>query len=334
MGKPRKNATHLPQSMFQRHGAYYFVKGGKWLHLSRDYGAALTKYAELVGSPAKVTKVRDAIWTYIEYCKTRPEPVAASTLEGYRRSAINLMPVFGDSDLSAVEPTHVYQYLTKKGTVQANRDRALLSAAYTHARRIGAFSNVADDPTKNLEYRNPERPRQRYVEDGELAVLLNAASPKLACIARFAFLTGMRQSDALRVRLEDMDDEGIHYAPGKTNKRTGKRLVVLWSPELRACVDEAKSLWRREGREYLFESRPKGKHAKRGPGPYTPSGLRALWRRGRQKAGIVDVRLHDLRRKAGSDLEAGDAQRLLGHTDGKVTARHYRAKADRVKPAR
>lgn len=331
MGRPRKHASHLPQSMFHKHGSYYFVKDGRWHPLAKEYGTALIKYAELVGRPARVSKVRDALWTYIEHCKSRPEPLAATTLDGYRRSALNLMPVFGEADLSAVEPSHVYEYLVTKGNVQANRDRALLSAAFTHARRIGSFRG--DDPTKGLQYRNPEKPRQRYVEDGELAALLNAASPKLACIARFAFLTGMRQSDALRVRLEDIDDEGIHYEPGKTAGRTSKRLVVVWSPELRACVDEANELWR-AGRDYLFESRPKGKHARRQPGPYTPSGLRALWRVARKKAGLEDVRLHDLRRKAGSDLEAGDAQRLLGHADGKVTARHYRAKADRVKPAR
>lgn len=328
MGRPRKSAKHLPERMLQKHGAYYFVKDQKWHPLGKDYGAALVKYAELVGTPARVTKVKDAVWTYIEHCTSRPEPLADATLDGYRRSAANLMPVFGEADLSAVEPTHVYQYLVTKGNVQANRDRALLSASFTHARRIGAFRG--DDPTKGLQYRNAERPRKRYVNDGELAVILNAVSPKLACIARFAFLTGMRQSDALRVRMSDIDDEGIHYTTGKT----GVPLVVLWSPDLRDCVEEAKGLWRRFGREWLFESHPKGKHAKRGVGPYTTSGLRALWRVGRKKAGMVDIRLHDLRRKAGSDMEAGDAQRLLGHADGKVTARHYRAKADRVKPAR
>ena len=41
--------------------------------------------------------------------------------------------------LNAVEPHHVFEYLTRKGNVQANRDKALLSATYSHTRRIGAF---------------------------------------------------------------------------------------------------------------------------------------------------------------------------------------------------
>lgn len=326
MGRPRSTNKHLPANMMHRHGAYYFVKGGKWLRLAADYGPALVRYAELVGSPVAMLTVKDAVWHYIEHRKAK---LAKATLEGYRYSAANVCAVFGHVALQDFTAAMLYRYISEAGTVQANRDKALLSATFTHARNQGAFSGV--DPTKGLQHRNEETPRQRYVTDGELAVMLNTASPKLATIARFIELTAMRQGDALRVRMEDLTEEGIAYTQGKSRKR----MVILWSPELLGVVEDAKRLWRRFGREWLFESHPKGRHAARGVGPYTPSGLRALWRRVRVKSGIGDARLHDLRRKAGSDQETtGDAQRLLGHADGKVTARHYRAKADRVKPGR
>lgn len=326
MGRRRTTDKHLPRWMQRKHGAYYIVRGNKWIRLAAEYGPALIEYAKLVGERPQVTTVADAITHYLESSATR---LAPATMEGYRRSASLLAPVFGHMALTDLAPADVYRYLVERGDVQANRDRALLSASYTHARRIGAFSG--DDPAKGLRYRNEEKPRQRYVTDDEMTRLLAAASPKLGTIARFIELTGMRQSDALRVRLADMDDEGIHYTAGKT----GKRLVVLWSPELAGVVDEAKRLWRRFGREYLFESKPRGRLHKRPHGPYTPSGLRALWRAARDNAGLADVRLHDLRGKAGSDSETQqDAQRLLGHSDGKITAKHYRRKPDRVKPLR
>lgn len=312
--------------MMLRHGAYYFVRANKWMRLASEYGPALIKYAELVGSPVTVETVKDAVWHYIEH---RTGKLAPATLEAYRYSATNLCARLGSIALQDITPAMVYTYLATGGNVQANRDKALLSAAFTHARNLGAFSGV--DPTKGLQHRNPEVARQRYVTDGELAVILNAASPKLRCLIRFAYLTGMRQGDVLRVKLADLDDEGIHFTAGKT----GGRQVVTWSPELQEVVEDARKLWRRFGREYLFESRPKGKHAKRGPGPYTTSGLRALWRTVRTNAKVPDVRLHDLRRKAGSDVATqGDAQRLLGHADGKVTMKHYRAKPERSKPVR
>lgn len=316
--------------MFQRRGAYYYVKGGKWHPLGREYGPALTQYAQLVGAPNEVRTVRDAVWHYIETHRAR---LAPATVAGYERSAANLCAVFGPVDLRDVTAADVYRYLTEAGTVQANRDRALLSAAYSEARRIGAFPKASDDPTKGLEYRNAERPRDRYVTDAELSAILAKASPKLATIARFIELTGMRPGDALRVKLDDIDDAqdgGIRYTTGKT----GKRIVVTWSPELRAVVDQAHALWP-AGRTWLFESRPKGKHAARGTGPYTPSGLRAMWRRVREAAELPDVRLYDLRGKSGSDAaDDAEAQARLGHTDAKVTRRHYRRKPSRAKPTR
>ena len=325
MGRPRESNKHLPANMQRRHGAYYYVRRGKWTRLAKDYGQALVKYAALVGSPVIVATVKDAVWHYIESGKGR---LADKTLEGYRVSAVNLCVVFGALALADLTPAHVYRYLTTTGNVQANRDRALLSVAYTHARRVGAY--MGDNPAKGLEWRNEEKPRQRYVTDAEETALIGAASPKLAVIVRFLHLTAMRQGDALRVRLCDLDADGFIYWNTKGKKWQG----LEWSDQLTATVDEAKRLWRRFGREYLFESNPKGKHAARGPGPYTPSGLRALFRVARAKSGIVDIRLHDLRRKAGSDVTEEHARALLGHSDAKVTRKHYRAKADRVKPAK
>lgn len=317
--------------MMHRHGAYYFVKSGKWMPLAKEYGAALIKYAELVGAPPTVTTVKDAMWHYIETRSSGRDKLADTTLDGYRRSAANIGAVFGHLALPDLTAADVFRYLTDKGNVQANRDRSLLSAAYSHARRIGAFPKGAEDPTKGLEYRNPENPRNRYVTDTELDAIIAKASPKLGCIARFIELTGMRQGDALKVRMADLDDDGFTYWNSKSKKWQG----LQWSDELTATVEDAKRLWRRFGREWLFESRPKGKHAARGIGPYTPSGLRALWRVARTKAGLPDVRLHDLRGKAGSDSGSdAEAQELLGHTDAKVTRRHYRRKVKRVKPVR
>ena len=312
--------------MIQRHGAYYLVVRGKYTRLAADYGPALIKYAELVGNTPRVTTISETISHYLETSVGR---LAPATLENYRYSAARIAPVFGHMLLDQLKPADVYRYLIEQGTVAANRDRALLSVAYTHARNIGAFAG--DDPAKGLNYRNPEKARKRYLTDDELATLIASASPKLACILQFSYLTGMRQGDTLRLRLTDITDAGIAYTSAKTDTQT----LVGWTDDLRECVDQARKLWRRFGREYLFESAPKGKHAKRGFGPYTTSGLRALWRTARDKSGVADVRLHDLRRKAGSDiLLEDDARALLGHTDSKVTRKHYRAKPTAAKPVR
>ena len=329
MGRQRKTNKHLPRGMLIQHGAYYLKRVNKWIRLADEYGPALVRYAELVAERPGVATVADAVSHYLQ---TSAKRLRTATLDNYQRSAQNLAAVFGHMALDALKPADVYGYLLRKGNVQANRDKALLSAAYTHARRIGAFSG--DDPAKDLRYRNEEMPRERYVTDAELEQILAAASPKLACIIRFSYLTGMRQSDVLAVRMEDINDEGIRYKPSKAGKRA-RITVVAWTEELREVVEDAKRLWRRFGREWLFESHPRGPNAGRGVGPYTTSGVRALWRVAREKAGLNDIRLHDFRAKAGSDsVSETDAQDLLTHANPAITQRHYRRRPKTVTPVR
>jgi integrase len=299
-----------------RHGAFYYA-GPPWVHLGREYGEALKRYAELVGKRETVATVKQAMDSYLAHSAAR---LRAITLVNYQFNAKRLLPVFGHMPLKEVKAAHVYRYMHEYGDVQANRDRALLSATFSHARHIGAFDGV--DPTKGLQFRNTEAPRKRYITDAELAQLSKASSLKMACIIRFAYLTGMRQADVLSVKLADLTPDGIYYKASKTGKET----LVEWSDELRASVTLANGLWRRFGRVYLFEAR--------GGTAYSGNGVRAMFRRIRAKAGLPDVTFHDLRRKAGSDVELIDAQTLLQHSDGKVTARHYRAKMERVKPVK
>jgi integrase len=50
-----------------------------------------------------------------------------------------------------------------------------------------------------------------------------------------------RRGDPLRLRMSDLQDDGIHFTPGKTEHSTGKRLIIEWSEELREAVALAKS---------------------------------------------------------------------------------------------
>jgi integrase len=316
MTKPRKHHKHLPAKMRFRHGAFYYA-GPPWVHLGREYGEALKRYADLVGKRETVYTVKQAIDSYLAHNAVRLRPI---TLINYQYNAKRLAPVFGHMPLNEVKAAHVYRYMHEYGDVQANRDRALLSAAFSHARHIGAFDGV--DPTKGLQFRNAETPRKRYITDTEMSELMKASSLKMACIIRFSYLTGMRQADVLSVKMSDLKADGIYYMANKTGKET----LIEWSDELRASVSLANTLWRRFGRVYLFEAR--------GGTAYSGNGVRAMFRRIRAKAGLPDVTFHDLRRKAGSDVELIDAQTLLQHSDGKVTTRHYRAKINRVRPVK
>jgi len=129
----------------------------------------------------------------------------------------------------------------------------------------------------------------------------------------------MRQLDLLNLPITAATDAGIQYVDSKT----GENHLIGWTDELRA-------LWRaaagaRSGAKPLFLTRD-GE-------AYTSSGFRASWRHVVARAGLSNVRFHDLRRKAGSDADdLAHAQELLGHADAKVTRKHYRAKPVAVRP--
>lgn len=325
MPRQRTANKHLPRNMVKRGPSFYFVTGGRYVNLGRDYPQALIKYAGMVGERPGIHALADLLAAYIE---ARRSKLSAATIAGYLNSAQNLGAVFGHMPLEAITRADVYRYVKQAGTVQANRDRALLSAAYTFAANIGAYAG--ENPAKGLQERNEEAPRLRYVTDAELDAMLQHASPKVAVIMRFLYLTGMRPSDAFALRLSDFDDEGFLYTTRKTKLPTG----LSWSDELRQVVQDARQLFRRFGRVYLFESSPKGKHQGRGVGPYTVSGFRANFKRLATKAGITDIRPYDLRKKAASDVTEEHATNLLAHTNPKTTRRHYRTKVKRVEPVK
>lgn len=305
--------------MLQRRGAYYYVVDGVWTPLGRDYGEALRLWAEYEGrSVTKGQTVADAIAYYIDARKPELSP---KTVEAYMVSQKKLGAAFGTKRLTALKPEDVTRYLRSAASkVSANRDKALLLAAYNWVNGEGWIEPVGYNPARVR--RNPEKARKRYVTDGELTTLMEAAKPKVALLIELAYITGVRKSDLLKIRLADLREDGLHVEQGKT----GKRQVFEWTDGLRRITDSAKSLRRTVGSLWLFP-------ADRKPGqPMTALALRTAWERARKDAKLLDVRWHDLRRKAGSDAAQGEAQALLGHADGRVTERHYRAKPTVVKP--
>lgn len=321
MGRPRKQNRHLPQRMMQRRGAYYYVVQGEWRPLGRDFGEALRLWAEWEGQDRpKGSTVADALAYYL-IAKT-PE-LSPKTMEGYRVSQMKLTERFGDTRLESLKPEHVTTYLrSAKSKVGANRDKALLSAAYNWVNGEGWLKTVGYNPARVR--RNKEMPRRRYVTDAELVALLAAAGPKLALMIELAYITGVRKGDLLRIRLADLREDGLHVQQGKT----GARQVFAWTDGLRRITEAARGLRRTVGSLWLFP-------ADRKPGePMTALALRTAWERAREASGVKDVRWHDLRRKAGSDAAKGDAQAMLGHADARVTERHYRVKPTVVKPLR
>lgn len=322
MGRPRKHNRHLPQAMMMRRGAYYllaYAEGKQcWIPLGRDYSEALHRYAEYKrGEPLPVQTVSGLLAAYLaDRALTR----SAKTLQGYRLDAARLTAVFGSLRLTDVRRADIARYMALRGNVAANRERDLFRAAWNWALNAGLTESA--NPMAGMRLRNAEGTKARaleYVEDATMRALDQAASPAMRMLMRFLYLTGMRLGDALRLELSAGSEAGIAWRTGKT----GKRMLVEWSPELRRTW-QAVAASREIGP--LFVSR-KGK-------AYTVSGIETMFARLRRKAQVSGVTLHGLRAKAADDVPLGHAQELLGHADPRVTKEHYRRRAQPVKPVR
>lgn len=72
---------------------------------------------------------------------------------------------------------------------------------------------------------------------------------------RIKALTGLRQTDLLKIRLADMNDTGRRVVVSKTEGTTRHKQHFAWTPELRTAVDMAKAAWPLDIGPWLFCNR-------------------------------------------------------------------------------
>lgn len=263
MGRHRKTNRHLPQRVYMKHEAFYFVTHeSKWIFLGKNYATAMHEWAKLVDQSQKVTRMADLFDRYM--LEVAPSK-AGQTYKDNQREIKPLRLFFGDMRPDNVEPIHVYKYLDtrgKKAKVRANREKSLLSHIFSKAIEWGI---VRDNPCKDVK-RLTEKPRDRYVEDWELRTLVDGAPELIRHYVAFKYLTGLRQQDILNLRLDALQKDGIHV----TTRKTGKRIIIEWNEDLRTVVDAIRSM-RNIKSLHLFGTR-KGQ-------PYSADGFRSIWHR-------------------------------------------------------
>jgi len=320
MGRRRTSNLGLPPHMQLKHGAYYFVgRDKKWIRLSENKALALAKWAELEGETPilenKERSIKGSVGELIDRYMIEISPrKAASTYKGNLAEAENLKKVFGRMPIASVLPVHIARYLDTRGIkskVRANREISLLSHMYSMAMRWGmAISNPCVGVTKHKE-----TGRSRYIMDNEFEGVKVLSSELIATVMDFAYITALRKGDILRLKLEQITDDGIWVIQSKT----GSKQLYEWSDGLRKVVDKAKALKRPKWCIYLFCIR-QGE-------AYTDSGFKAMWQRVQIKwaeQGGNRFTFHDIRAKALTDAKnlGLDAQTLAGHSTAAMTE-HY-----------
>jgi integrase len=191
----------------------------------------------------------------------------------------------------------------KPGTV--NRELACLRTILNKAVEWGRLESNPAVSVKNL--REPP-PRERILTDAEASRLINKAAPHLKPIIMVLLNTGMRRGEALALRWEEVDfNKGfIHIGDSKSGRsRNVPMNVAVFGTlhELRDC-----SL----AEDLVF------------------GGIKEIKRSFHtacERAGIKDLRLHDLRHTFATRLvmlgvDLVTVSRLLGHSSITMTMRY------------
>ena len=241
-----------------------------------------------------------------------------------------LLPEFGSLPLGAIERDQVaaLHYRLHKTPNMANRVVDMLARLFYMAEAWGVAPEGGNPCRFVKKYRN--RSCERFLSEQEFRRLGQVlgeleAEGKLPGSAVAAFrllmLTGCRRNEILTLRWEDVDIEAGELR--LRDAKTGARWVAL-SP---AAGKVLSTLSRKEDNPWVIAGPRADKHL---------SNLYAPWLVVRKRAGLEDVRIHDLRHSfASRALALGESLtmigKLLGHRQVQTTARYAHLARESVK---
>lgn len=267
---------------------------------------------------------------YIDEYAT-PKKKASSVAQDQLLMRVTLLPMLGQRnirDITYADISKLHASLSKT-PYKANRCIALLSKMFSLAEQWGVrdrHSNPCRDITKYKERR-----RERFLSPDEIKRLAETldrscdrgVNPQSIAIIRLLLLTGARKSEIIGLEWSEVDLPRRRLA--KKDSKTGQKVIPISQP----AADIIQRIPRLGDSPFVFP-------AARGNGHF--QGLTKDWLNMRSRAGLEDVRLHDLRHTFASiSIERGVPiavlSRILGHASITTTERYAHLADDPLRGA-
>ena len=289
--------------------------------------------AERIAGREKAKSVNDLADRYLsDHVDVKNKP---STAVGFRRLVEKqVKPALGKLAVEKVTRADVAKlhHDMRATPRQANQTLAVLSKMFSLAEVWGLRPDESN-PCKKIE-RYRENKRERFLSETEIADLGEAlaaldgivSSPVLNAI-RLLLLTGCRMGEVLALRWSDVDLEAgalvIH------DGKAGGRLHPFGAQTFAFLTELQKAASGPDGKPaagWVLRSSDPDK-------PLSQSTLEHAWHRIRAKAGLDDVRLHDLRHTVGNYAGQTGANAFLvrdklGHKTLAMTGRYVNRDAN------
>jgi integrase len=243
----------------------------------------------------------------------------------------DILPVIGRmmvTDVRRKDMDKIHRLVSERAPIRANRVIAVASKMFSMAIR---WDRRSDNPCKGIE-RNQENRRSRYLSQREIAdlsaALVKYPSQNAADCLRFILLTGCRKAEAMTATWDQFDlERGVWTKPSAHTKQKKEHRVPLSALAL-ALLRRIRAK-AEEGIPHVFPGRKRGEPIQQ---------IRTAWEFVIDRAGLKDVRIHDLRHTYASILASAGVSlplvgALLGHTQPATTARYAHLYDDPLREA-
>lgn len=322
----------LPRRVYVKHGAYYFVTpANQWKKLCRvkDGLPSMFRALAVLSEAEAISDRMPAVLT--RYVDSKKAEWGDRMVKDQERIANYMAEAFAEFTPAEVTTPVCVKYLQEFASQARthNMHRTMLRQVMAFAAREGlreGHNPIDNVPTKATPG------RIRVVLDSEILAIKKACSGfrsgrPLAQMMDLALLTGQRIGDLIKLRWQDVTDDGLYFEQGKGGRRV--KLLVEWTPALRAAI---KACEKGDRIGHVLKTQT-------GTG-FRYAGIRSAWVRACERAKIEDMNIHDMRGRAGVDAlgdneDIQSAQRLLGHKGERMTRHYVDGKyARKVKPTR
>lgn len=261
---------------------------------------------------------------FIKHKRNRAgQPLSARTVEEYRKAINTHAASLLKEKMSSLTAERLKTIHKKVASpAQANKVKAIVSAVFNHANQEG----ISDLPNPAIALKcKLIQSRERFLEPAELPQFFAAvADSPLADFFLLAILTGARRSNVQAMRWQDIDAAGAVWRIPKT--KNGMPQTVPLPPEAVAILERRKAE-ATHGEPFVFPGSGRTGHL------VEP---KKAWGALLKKAGIENLRVHDLRRTLGSWQARQGASlaiigKSLGHKSHQSTAVYARLDLDPVR---
>lgn len=253
------------------------------------------------------------------------EPYVQKHIKSYETNVSvfknHILPLFGSAALHTIKKMDILKahndMIHKKHLAPATANKFLIFISHAFHLAIDVeLQGITDNPAKGIKPFEENNERQRFItrrESKRLMLSVNMSeNHHLKYIVPMLILSGCRRGEVLKAKWRDFDELQMMWTLPVT--KNGKKRIIPITSQLYEIYKQIP----KESSVYLFAS-PKTKK------PYIS--IYCSWNTARKKAGLPDVRMHDLRHSYASALvNAGrslyEVQTLLGHSSSKMTQRY------------